>query len=75
MEKMKDAVNAAASGEGVPTRRIAGDAGREYILQTTDDVKHADAPEAGKYHDMWQLHMHLVCILLLPLVCHLVHLV
>lgn len=39
MEKMKDAVNAAASGEGLSTRRIAGDAGREYVLQTTDDAK------------------------------------
>ena len=75
MEKMKDAVNAAASGEGLPTRRIAGDAGREYILQTTDDVKHTDAPEAGKYHDMWQSHVPLVCILPVPLVHHLVHLV
>lgn len=48
MEKMKDAVNAAASGEGIPTRRIAGDAGREYILQTTDNVKHKEDAEAGE---------------------------
>lgn len=48
MEKMKDAVNAAASGEGIPTRRIAGDAGREYILQTTDDVKPTDQADAGQ---------------------------
>ena len=47
MEKMKDAVNAAAGGEGVPTRRIAGDAGREYILQTEEDTKAKAALEAG----------------------------
>ena len=48
MEKMKDAVNAAAGGEGVPTRRIAGDAGREYILQTEEDTKAKAALEAGQ---------------------------
>ena len=44
---MKDAVNAAAGGDGVPTRRIAGDAGREYILQTEEDTKAKAAFEAG----------------------------
>ena len=53
MEKMKDAVNAAASGEGIPTRRIAGDAGREYILQTTDDVKHKEDAEGGENLVEW----------------------
>ena len=47
MEKMKDAVNAAAGGEGIPTRRIAGDAGREYILQTEEDTKAKAALDAG----------------------------
>ena len=47
MEKMKDAVNAAAGGDGVRTRRIAGDAGREYILQTEDDTKAKAALDAG----------------------------
>ncbi|KAL0021716.1 hypothetical protein WJX79_006455 [Trebouxia sp. C0005] len=46
VEKMKDAVNAAASGDGLPTRRIAGDAGREYILQTEDDTKAKAALDA-----------------------------
>ena len=52
MEKMKDAVNAAAGGEGIPTRRIAGDAGREYILQTEEDTKAKAALEAGLMHFM-----------------------
>ena len=47
MEKMKDAVNAAAGGDGIPTRRIAGDAGREYILQTEEDTKAKAALNAG----------------------------
>ncbi|KAL3160299.1 hypothetical protein ABBQ38_009690 [Trebouxia sp. C0009 RCD-2024] len=50
MEKMKDAVNAAAGGDGVPTRRIAGDAGREYILQTEEDTKAKAALDADKTH-------------------------
>lgn len=50
VEKMKDAVNAAASGDGLPTRRIAGDAGREYILQTEDDTKAKAALDAGLLH-------------------------
>ena len=49
MEKMKDAVNAAAGGDGIPTRRIAGDAGREYILQTEEDAKAKAALEAGAF--------------------------
>ena len=51
MEKMKDAVNAAAGGEGVPSRRIAGDAGREYILQTQDDTKTKAALDAGQLNE------------------------
>ena len=47
MEKMKDAVNAAAGGDGIPSRRIAGDAGREYILQTEEDTNAKAALEAG----------------------------
>lgn len=47
---MKDAVNAAAGGDGVPTRRIAGDAGREYILQMEDDTKAKAALDAGLLH-------------------------
>ena len=46
---MKDAVNAAAGGDGIPTRRIAGDAGREYILQTEEDDKAKAALEAGAF--------------------------
>ena len=53
MEKMKDAVNAAAGGEGIPTRRIAGDAGREYILQTEEDTKAKAALEAGLVLHLW----------------------
>ena len=49
MEKMKDAVNAAAGGDGISTRRIAGDAGREYILQTEEDTKAKAALEAGAF--------------------------
>ena len=50
VEKMKDAVNAAAGGDGVPTRRIAGDAGREYILQMEDETKAKAALDAGLLH-------------------------
>ena len=56
MEKMKDAVNAAAGGDGIPTRRIAGDAGREYILQTEEDTKAKAALEAGTFLTNALLH-------------------
>lgn len=55
---MKDAVNAAAGGDGIPTRRIAGDAGREYILQTEEDTKAKAAHEAGTFcHVCVVLHL------------------
>ena len=55
---MKDAVNAAAGGDGIPTRRIAGDAGREYILQTEEDDKAKAALEAGAFVHTWVLALH-----------------
>lgn len=67
MEKMKDAVNAAAGGDGVPTRRIAGDAGREYILQTEEDTKAKAALDAG-VHRLNLLRID-ISYLLLPCIC------
>ena len=61
MKKMKDDVNAAASGEGIPTRRIAGDAGREYVLQTTDDLKHKEETDAGAKAAPPRVHHALLC--------------
>ena len=37
MEGIKDRMNAAVMGQGTTSKRIAGDAGREYVL-------HKDAP-------------------------------
>lgn len=61
---MKDAVNAAAGGDGVPTRRIAGDAGREYILQTEEDTKAKAALDAGVNR------LNLLCVQIGTYVCH-----
>lgn len=63
MEKMKDAVNAAAGGDGIPSRRIAGDASREYILQTEDDTKAKAALDAGQLYFI-HLSAQQICILM-----------
>lgn len=47
----------AAGGDGIPTRRIAGDAGREYILQTEEDTKAKAALDAGLAF-MYFVHAH-----------------
>ena len=39
MEGIKDAMNAAVTGQGTTSKRIAGDADREYVLQKDTPVQ------------------------------------